>query len=244
MTTEEPNSDFGEEAGEEAAAGRGLSSLPGPSFSSSSSSSTTTTVFFPDLNQFEYELSQRGEDDYAVNDWALSKIGTLQAKLEQMQHLKDTKKYSGASGGFLKFPRSAIYNLANEVFGFNGWSTEILECTTSEIRNDVPTRVLANPRNDISGTAEDANSNSTDKARFVAYCTCRILLTLLDGTSKEGLGFGTATNLPHKYMCYAKCKKEAVTDAIKNAILGLRDLYFVHESNQLLQELNGGWLEK
>lgn len=37
-------------------------------------------------------------------------------------------------------------------------------------------------------------------------------------------------------MCYASARKKAVTDAIKNAIVGLRDLYLEYEQEQLMKQ--------
>ena len=207
----------------------------------------TTVTLFPDIANLE-DFFNDGEDEThqgmtIINEWALSKISTLQSKLEQMQHTRDAKFYRGNSGGFQKFSSSSIYQLANEVFGFNGWSTEILLCVMQEIRvsNEEEDDQVAQTH-----TTLEANSNNLDLLtresssgktllsgkRYSAKSLCLVKLVLLDGTCREDFGFGTATNVPSKHACFAKCKKEAVTDAIKNAILGLRDVYNCYELNQ------------
>jgi len=54
-------------------------------------------------------------------------------------------------------------------------------------------------------------------------------IILKDGTYNDELGTGEATNMPHKHMCYSKSKKQAITDGLKNSILGLRDLLLENE---------------
>ncbi|KAI3405513.2 RAD59 [Candida oxycetoniae] len=217
----------------------------------------SSVSYFPCIGDAE-EFFRDGNDDEAIfndddevpaiDDKTLSKISTLQAKLEQLQHLRDTRNYSGSSNKSFKFSRSVLYNLANEVFGFNGWSTELVSCCIQEIEektSDTVEQHFVVPPDQ--GEKENENEKEEDKEkesvsfkkrRFSARCVCMVRIILLDGTSTEGIGIGTATNLPHKYQCYIKCKKEAVTDAMKCAIIGLRDLYFDYESRRLCREID------
>lgn len=174
---------------------------------SDETTNSSTVVFFPDMSEFE-DKAQREEEDNSnegiISDWALKKIGTLQARLEAMQSAKDSKRFTG-SHFYLKFASNVIFNLANEVFGYNGWSSEIISSHLVHEHLD-----------------EETNEYSV-KYNVVA----RIILK--DGTYNDELGTGEATNMPHKHMCYNKSKKQAITDGLKNSILGLRDLLLENE---------------
>ncbi|CAD27066.1 similarity to DNA repair and recombination RAD22 (fragment) [Encephalitozoon cuniculi GB-M1] len=85
-----------------------------------------------------------------------------------------------------------IISLANRIFGFNGWS--------SEIRS-------------MSIDYEEAE----DK-RVGLGVSCLVRVTLKDGTYREDIGFGSAENQKCRAMAYEKAKKEAATDALKRAL--------------------------
>ncbi|KAH8554820.1 Rad52/22 double-strand break repair protein [Umbelopsis sp. PMI_123] len=86
-----------------------------------------------------------------------------------------------------------IINLANKLFGFNGWSSEIKSMTTDYID------VLENGRMNI--------------------CISVVMrVTLKDGTFHEDIGVGSMENCKSKAIGIQKAKKEAVTDATKRAI--------------------------
>jgi len=85
-----------------------------------------------------------------------------------------------------------VLNLANNIFGFNGWSSQILSFTTDFIDVMEPNRISLG-------------------------ITCSVRITLKDGTFREDVGFGQAENQRNKALAYDKARKEAVTDAIKRA---------------------------
>lgn len=85
-----------------------------------------------------------------------------------------------------------VINLANQIFGFDGWSTKMKDFTLEYC---------------------DAHDGRFD----VGYsCTCRV--TLRDGTYKEDTGFGSADNQRQKGVALQKARKEAATDALKRAL--------------------------
>ncbi|KAF7699663.1 DNA repair and recombination protein RAD52 [Cucumispora dikerogammari] len=88
-----------------------------------------------------------------------------------------------------------IINISNKIFGFNGWSSEIVSLETDFIDTK-----------SIQGTE-----------RFSIGVTCRMRVTLKDGTSREDIGFGISENVKSKGMGLEKAKKEAATDALKRA---------------------------
>lgn len=85
-----------------------------------------------------------------------------------------------------------IIELANNIFGFDGWSSEIRSLTEEYV--------------DVSG----------DKVNVGYSCVCRV--TLKNGSYREDIGFGSAENQKIKAMAIQKAKKEAATDALKRAL--------------------------
>jgi len=85
-------------------------------------------------------------------------------------------------------------NLANEVFGYNGWFTDIkyLEIDFCDF----------NPENQ----------------RWNIGVTAIVRVRLPDGASHEDIGYGKLENSKSKGDGLDKCKKEAVTDGLKRAL--------------------------
>lgn len=156
-----------------------------------------TTIFFPDLSIFDSDVvEEEPEMNRIPSKWALAKIGTFQSRLEAFVRSKELR--SGSRIYMSSIPTSAILNIANEVFGFNGWSSEILECDATE---------------------EDFNE---EKSEYSMKQVSRVRVTLLDGTCIEAEGVGESIRMPHKYMCHGNSKKIAITNGLRNAILRMK----------------------
>eukprot|EP00055_Hartaetosiga_balthica_P015705 m.94781 g.94781 ORF g.94781 m.94781 type:complete len:332 (+) comp8931_c1_seq1:553-1548(+) len=84
-----------------------------------------------------------------------------------------------------------VFDIANKMFGFNGWSRSIQALTIDygERRN----------------------------GKFEVGVSCIVRVTLKDGAFHEDLGYGSAV-LPTKHQALEKAKKQAVTDATKRAL--------------------------
>lgn len=82
--------------------------------------------------------------------------------------------------------------LANQIFGFNGWSSEIKSITI------------------------DYEALEDGKISIGVSCTVRV--TLSDGTYREDVGFGSSENQKNKAIAHEKARKEAATDALKRAL--------------------------
>ncbi|KAG8898782.1 DNA repair protein rad52 [Tulasnella sp. 403] len=87
-----------------------------------------------------------------------------------------------------------VINLANEVFGFNGWSSSITSLTVDFI---------------------DFNEQAQ---RYSVGVTAIVRVTLRDGVFHEDVGYGMLENSKQKGVALDKCKKEAVTDGVKRAL--------------------------
>lgn len=172
--------------------------------------SQTTTVLFPDLSFFESDVVDQPEEKIeALSLWALAKIGTFQSRLEAI--LRSRELRSGGRVYMNSISTSVILRLANEVFGFNGWSSEILECVSTYEDFD------------------EANSEYSMKQN------ARVRITLLDGTSIAAEGIGESLNMPHKYMCLGNSKKMAITNGLRNAILSLQAMLLSQEAGRSLK---------
>ncbi|KAG0235161.1 DNA repair protein rad52 [Actinomortierella wolfii] len=97
-----------------------------------------------------------------------------------------------------------IKNVANRLFGFNGWSSTVSDVTI-----------------DFTDIAPDG--------RIFIGVSAVVRVTLKDGTCHEDLGFGSSENLKSKAASFEKAKKEAVTDALKRALTSFGNRS-IHES--------------
>lgn len=85
-----------------------------------------------------------------------------------------------------------VISLANRIFGFNGWSSEIRSMSV--------------------------DCEEIEDRKVTLGISCVVRITLRDGTYREDIGFGSAENQRSKAMAYEKAKKEAATDALKRAL--------------------------
>jgi DNA recombination protein Rad52 len=106
-------------------------------------------------------------------------------------------------------------SLANEVFGFNGWSSEILSLSVDFCDNE--------------------------GGRISLGISCMIRIYLKDGTFHDDIGYGSAENQKSKVAAYEKARKEAVTDAMKRClrIFGYRLGNCAYDKSFLRQVRNG-----
>lgn len=80
-------------------------------------------------------------------------------------------------------------NLANEVFGFNGWSSHIVNMTTDYV-------------------------DDLKDGRYQVGVTCIVRVTLADGAYHEDVGFGNTENQKFKSMAI-----ENVSTSMSSAVL-------------------------
>lgn len=84
-------------------------------------------------------------------------------------------------------------NLANEIFGFNGWSSELISVQVDFM--------------DLHGSG-----------RVSLGLSVVVRITIKDGTFHEDFGYGFIENAKNKAMAFEKCKKEAFTDGLKRCL--------------------------
>ncbi|KAL7277287.1 hypothetical protein ACG7TL_009143 [Trametes sanguinea] len=139
-----------------------------------------------------------------MSEESARKIAALQAKLDKKLGPEYISQRPGPGGGpKLTYAEGwKIINLANEVarFGFNGWSSNVVSITTDFVDYSEETR------------------------RFNVGVTAIVRVTLRDGVFHEDVGYGLLENSKSKGAALDKCKKEAVTDAVKRTLRNFGNL--------------------
>ncbi|KAK7988116.1 fungal specific transcription factor domain-containing protein [Apiospora arundinis] len=130
-----------------------------------------------------------------ISEYTATEIATLQSRLEKQLGPEYLSSRSGPSGQKVHYiAAEKCIALANEVFGFNGWS--------SSIQNIQVDFVDENPQ--------------TLKISLGLSVVIRV--TLRDGTYHEDIGYGHIENCKGKAAAFEKAKKEGTTDALKRAL--------------------------
>ncbi|RXW11356.1 hypothetical protein EST38_g14499 [Candolleomyces aberdarensis] len=140
--------------------------------------------------------SQEASEAPAVN------FAALQAKLDRKLGPEYLSQRPGPGGGpgIAYIEGWQIINLANEVFGFNGWSSSVLNITTDFI------------------------DYSQETKRYNIAVTAQVRVTLRDGISHEDVGVGLRENASSKGLALDKCKKDAVADGLIRALRNFGNL--------------------
>ncbi|KAI0151197.1 DNA repair and recombination protein rhm52 [Pestalotiopsis sp. NC0098] len=130
-----------------------------------------------------------------ISEFTATEIATLQARLEKQLGPEYISSRSGPSGQKVHYiAAEKCIALANEVFGFNGWS--------SSIQNIQVDFVDEHPQ--------------TLKISLGLSVVVRV--TLRDGTFHEDIGYGHIENCKGKAAAFEKAKKEGTTDGLKRAL--------------------------
>ncbi|KIJ43895.1 hypothetical protein M422DRAFT_60283 [Sphaerobolus stellatus SS14] len=134
--------------------------------------------------------------DSGASEDMSAKVAALQAKLNQKLGPEFISQRPGPGGGMkLTYAEGwKIINLANEIFGYNGWSSSLVNLTM-----------------DFCDCHEESK-------RYSVGVTAIVRVTLRDGSFHEDIGYGILENSKSKGMAIDKCKKEAVTDGLKRAL--------------------------
>lgn len=120
----------------------------------------------------------------------------LQNELQQKLDMEMISKRDGPGGGKVHYIETwkAIAQ-TNRIFGFNGWSSRIMDINLDFI-----------------------DQEST--GRFTAGVSAIVRITLKDGTHREDIGYGVSENQKQKGKALDQAKKKAVSDALKRALKG------------------------
>lgn len=130
-----------------------------------------------------------------ISEYTAQEIATLQSRLEKQLGPEYLSARSGPSGQKVHYiAADKCIALANEVFGFNGWSSSIQRMEADFIDEDPQTKKVS------------------------LGMTVIVRVTLRDGTFHEDIGYGHIENCRGKAAAYEKAKKEGTTDALKRAL--------------------------
>lgn len=130
-----------------------------------------------------------------ISKYTAIEIATLQSRLEKQLGPEYISTRPGAGGGKVHYlAAEKVINLANEVFGFNGWSSSIQNVQIDFV-DEHPTT-----------------------GRINLGLSTIVRVTLKDGSFHEDIGYGHCENVKGKAAAFEKAKKEAATDAMKRAL--------------------------
>lgn len=130
-----------------------------------------------------------------ISEYTAQEIATLQSRLEKQLGPEYISSRAGPSGQKIHYiAAEKCIQLANEVFGFNGWSSEIKDLQVDFV-DENPT---------------------TGKVSLGLSVVVRV--TLRDGTFHEDIGYGHMENSKGKAAAFEKAKKEGTTDGLKRAL--------------------------
>lgn len=140
------------------------------------------------INPFE-EVKPR------ISEYTAQEIATLQSKLEKQLGPEYISSRQGPGGGKVHYVAAEkCIQLANEVFGFNGWSSQIKEVQVDFVDEHPQTLKVSLGLSVI------------------------VRVTLRDGTFHEDIGYGHIENCKGKAAAFEKAKKEGTTDGLKRAL--------------------------
>jgi DNA repair and recombination protein RAD52 len=130
-----------------------------------------------------------------ISEYTAQEIATIQSRLERQLGPEYISTRPGPSGQKLYYiTGEKCIQLANEVFGFNGWSSSIVNIQVDTVEENPTTRNISLGLSVI------------------------VRVTLRDGTYHEDIGYGDVSNYKGKAAAFNKAKKEATTDALKRAL--------------------------
>lgn len=130
-----------------------------------------------------------------VSEYTAQEIATLQSRLEKQLGPEYISSRAGPSGQKVHYlAAEKCIQLANEIFGFNGWSSQIMDTQVDFV---------------------DENPNTLKVSLGLSVI---VRVTLRDGTFHEDVGYGHIENCKGKAPAFEKAKKEGTTDALKRAL--------------------------
>ncbi|KAG0675346.1 DNA repair protein rad52 [Kluyveromyces marxianus] len=134
-------------------------------------------------------------DDGQGNSGAKSAQDDIQSKLDKKLGPEYISKRIGFGSSRVAYIEGwKAINLANQIFGYNGWSTEVKNVTVDFL--------------------------DERQGKFCIGCTAIVRVSLADGTFREDIGYGTVENERRKASAFERAKKSAVTDALKRSLRG------------------------
>ncbi|KAJ3429509.1 DNA repair protein rad52 [Anaeramoeba flamelloides] len=130
---------------------------------------------------------------FGLQEFTEKEHSGIQKQLSQPIAKEHLSKRPGGGGTFDYVCAWIVIDLANRVFGFNGWSSQIISVNQDHF-------------------------GQTREGKFEVAVSALVRVTLKDGSFREGFGFGASSGMKNKFLCLESGKKKAITDATKRAL--------------------------
>lgn len=132
-------------------------------------------------------------EEVKFEPFSVPETGNIQNKLDKQLGPEFVSTRPGAGGIRVSYIEGwKALNLANSIFGFNGWYSEVKTVQVDYL---------------------DERSG-----KFSVGLSVIVRVTLKDGSYHEDIGYGSLDNARTKAMAFEKAKKEAITDGLKRAL--------------------------
>ncbi|EFQ98739.1 DNA repair and recombination protein rad22 [Nannizzia gypsea CBS 118893] len=129
-----------------------------------------------------------------VEEYTAAEVASLKERLNKQLGPEFLSSRPSGGGKVHYITADKCINLANEVFGFNGWSSSIQNIT------------------------QDFADENPNTGKVSVGLSVIVRVTLKDGTYHEDIGYGHIENCKGKAAAFEKAKKEGTTDALKRTL--------------------------
>ncbi|XP_045165520.1 uncharacterized protein LOC123529306 isoform X3 [Mercenaria mercenaria] len=130
---------------------------------------------------------------FGQNDFTAEEHKSIQTALRQRLGQEFISQRAGAGGQKLAYIEGwRLVNLANEMFGFNGWSHSVTHQTIDFVDHH--------------------------NGKYYVGVSAFVKVVLKDGIYHEDIGYGVSEGMKSKALSLEKARKEAVTDGLKRAL--------------------------
>ncbi|KAF3491907.1 DNA repair and recombination protein rad22 [Arthroderma uncinatum] len=129
-----------------------------------------------------------------IDEYTPEEVASLKEQLNKQLGPEFLSSRPSGAGKVHYVTADKCINLANEVFGFNGWSSS------------------------IQNISQDFADEHPHTGRVSVGLSVIVRVTLKDGTYHEDVGYGHIENCKGKAAAFEKAKKEGTTDALKRAL--------------------------
>lgn len=138
--------------------------------------------------EFEKPTTSFGQVEFSVEEHS-----AIQAALRQRLGPEFISQRPGGGGQKVAYIESwRLVNLANEMFGFNGWSHSI--------------------------TTQTVDFVDSINGKYYIGVSATVRVQLKDGIYHEDVGYGVSEGMKSKALAIEKARKESVTDGLKRAL--------------------------
>ncbi|EMR09566.1 hypothetical protein PNEG_02152 [Pneumocystis murina B123] len=139
--------------------------------------------------------SFKGKEHQIAQEYTEQEASVLQSLLDRQLGPEYISYRPGVNGSKVHYLEAwKVINLANEVFGFNGWSSSIQNIQVDYI------------------------DEFKESGRLNLGVSVIVRVTLKNGIYHEDIGYGCVENFRGKGAAFEKAKKEGTTDALKRAL--------------------------